>query len=87
VSTITICPCGIAKDDCDYHKPETKEYFAGQVYKYNFEYVYTGNGQWEIQSVPERKMDSLQAIAKRVGDWHDQRLQELMLAAYKDYFA
>jgi hypothetical protein len=81
MSTITICPCGIAKDDCDYHKPGTEEYFAGQVYK-NIEYVYTGNGQWEIQSVPDPKMDALQAIAERVGDYHQAQVRKALQDAF-----
>ncbi len=35
MAEIVICLCGIARDDCEYHKPEpeTKEYFQGRVYK------------------------------------------------------
>jgi hypothetical protein len=50
MNQIDICPCGIAADDCDYHKPETKEYFTGTPYKGTVRYTYVGNGEWKIET-------------------------------------
>lgn len=96
VIQIDVCKCGIARDDCDYHRPEQDDftvhgeliaYFPGQVYK-GVEYRYvgdgvSGNGQWEIVVPEDSKEEWMRAVGKQVGDQHAASLVQMMVAAYK----
>ncbi len=48
---VAICACGIARNDCDYHKPEQQDYVVGPLVK-QIDYTYQGNGVWKITSGP-----------------------------------
>jgi hypothetical protein len=51
MADVRICACGIAADDCDYHKPETKDYVTFTVGQ-QVNWLYMGNGQWKMTSDP-----------------------------------
>lgn len=51
MADMVLCACGIAKEDCDYHKPQQQDYIVGPVVK-QVDLTYQGNGVWKITSDP-----------------------------------
>lgn len=67
VSNVKICACGIAADDCDYHKPEKQEVTTFKA-ETMVEYVYQGNGVWNVSLNPPPPLNTGAAAIKRQQD-------------------
>jgi hypothetical protein len=60
---ITICPCGIAADDCDYHKPEPETVrIPESIYRWD-----EVNQRWYVVGDPIPPVSAEKVL--RVGDF------------------
>jgi hypothetical protein len=62
--TCNICPCGIARADCDYHKPEKQEVTTFKV-ETMVDYIYQGNGIWTKSTNPSAPLNTGALVVKR----------------------
>jgi hypothetical protein len=59
-----ICLCGIARVDCDYHKPEKQEVTTFKV-ETMVDFVYQGNGIWTLPINPPSTLNTGATAVKR----------------------
>ena len=91
MSNLKICPCGIAADDCDYHKPAESDQqwtllpSAYPGHEWPTVRFRMADGTWySAISFKDDKLDDLNRIAKQIGDYHQLQVRKALDGIFKD---
>lgn len=89
MNNTAICPCGIHRDDCDYHKPapesepDTLRYSAYPDSEAPTHRFLTADGTWySAICFKDDKLEDLKKVAKQIGDYREAQVIKALVDAY-----